>query len=446
MYINMYGCDRYGYQSLPSPEDVFLTGAKLENAEVDNLLRFDCTAPRALGWAAATYFVTLIVFGGIVLPTVLIGLVSVVFEKTTGRVQAETLVEIQLDSVLDRLELWYPDLDLQVAVDQLREVFHILDHSGEGTLDYYEARPFLHHIISHYISQDVTEAQTDLIVSAVLDANSDDRINFAEFVWLVALARYQYNQEDNTDDVDDVNTNRGNDDFDDADLEDESIIVVEIEVRRCGSRSIRNSGNDIVLEGPFREGRKVVDRRLGQIAALEEELGELVQEGRLEQARSQKRELEIERVRSNVRQLVFHEEDDLPTLLDARLQYIDQQEDLKALFASIGLAEFSGLSGGQSHHQPQRRASMVAASTRRPSIVGVLEQVRQRRPSVATATAADGNSRRRPSAVGGAHHHERRRSSYGGVPWPESHHANGLQTDRAPRPRRPSIRHAINET
>ena len=44
-------------------------------------LGMPCTKPYAMGWWAAAYFLVIVVFGALVLPTVLIGVVTVTFQE-----------------------------------------------------------------------------------------------------------------------------------------------------------------------------------------------------------------------------------------------------------------------------------------------------------------------------------------------------------------------------
>lgn len=177
MYINMYGCNHFGYTYGPRPE--------LE------LLRFSCTSPKALGWVSALFFITLVVFGGLVLPAVLIGLVSVVYEKTTNGLQAKMLVDIQCSEVMRSAQGWFPNMDLQRAARELRELFSMLDYTDAGFLDYADAKPFLVHMINLYLSEHVSEDQTDLMFSAILDVNGDQHINFAEFLWFIFMVYHR---------------------------------------------------------------------------------------------------------------------------------------------------------------------------------------------------------------------------------------------------------------
>ena len=103
----------------------------------------ECEEPTAFGWAAAAYFVMLVIYGAIVLPTVLISLVSVAFEHQTQRSEEEALVEAQVDDVVEQAREWFPHVDFRSALKRLRIVFDMLDFDNTGSLDFEEARPFL---------------------------------------------------------------------------------------------------------------------------------------------------------------------------------------------------------------------------------------------------------------------------------------------------------------
>ena len=67
MYVNMYGCSRFGY---PFNE-------------------VECRNSRAFGWVAALYFVSLILFGAWMLPTVIIGITTIAFAESTEEIKEE---------------------------------------------------------------------------------------------------------------------------------------------------------------------------------------------------------------------------------------------------------------------------------------------------------------------------------------------------------------------
>ena len=69
MYIAMFGCDLY-----PAGYDMVSRG-------------IHCEQPVAAGWMGAFLLLFIIIFGAYVLPTVLIGIVSISFEEATRRSQ-----------------------------------------------------------------------------------------------------------------------------------------------------------------------------------------------------------------------------------------------------------------------------------------------------------------------------------------------------------------------
>ena len=67
MYVNMYGCERYGYP----------------------FTKVECQNPRAFGWISALYFCSLILVGAWMLPTVIIGITTIAFAESTEELKEE---------------------------------------------------------------------------------------------------------------------------------------------------------------------------------------------------------------------------------------------------------------------------------------------------------------------------------------------------------------------
>ena len=101
MWINILGCHVYA-----AADDARALGGGLgDDAEAPSsfgLLRYGydegrlarpCTRSGAqgFGWIAAAYFVFMVVLGGLVLPTVLIGIISVAFDDATRLVRLDAL-------------------------------------------------------------------------------------------------------------------------------------------------------------------------------------------------------------------------------------------------------------------------------------------------------------------------------------------------------------------
>ena len=84
LYINMLGCDEFGYGELA----------------------LGCNEPRALGWYAVCYVLVVVVLGGMVMPTVLLGVISIAFDESTGALKQESLELEAVGKVMARAHSW----------------------------------------------------------------------------------------------------------------------------------------------------------------------------------------------------------------------------------------------------------------------------------------------------------------------------------------------------
>jgi len=177
LYANMYGCDRYGYF----------------NIKGEPTMARSCNNPVALGWLAAAYFVILVVLGGLVLPTVLIGVISIEFEDSNHKIIHEMASEGMIKRIIQQASDWSTPHGHQLLpveeIPLLRTVYDTLDVDGEDGLDKAEIVPFIKHITRVYVGDEMTEKDIDEMFD-VIDVSGDGEVNFAEFLWfLVAVKR-----------------------------------------------------------------------------------------------------------------------------------------------------------------------------------------------------------------------------------------------------------------
>ena len=176
MYINMYGCDRYGYV------DVY--GNAAASADV-----YHCSDPAPAGWWAAVYFVFVVIYGGLVMQTVLIGVVSIAFTDSVANVSESVKTEAMMAKVLARCARWYPD-SLAERVDALRAVFAELDQDESGAIDVRELGPFIKFFMEHYLDQkDVPYEHVEEMFYA-LDVDNSADVNLAEFLWFMLACNH----------------------------------------------------------------------------------------------------------------------------------------------------------------------------------------------------------------------------------------------------------------
>ena len=86
LYVAVFGCDGY-------------PGAYDYTAQNGNST---CRDPQAFGWIAAILLFAIAVFGAYVLPTVLIGIVSIKFDQASSNNQAAHLMQQQKDHVVSQ--------------------------------------------------------------------------------------------------------------------------------------------------------------------------------------------------------------------------------------------------------------------------------------------------------------------------------------------------------
>mmetsp|Transcript_4811 Transcript_4811/g.8726 ORF Transcript_4811/g.8726 Transcript_4811/m.8726 type:complete len:950 (+) Transcript_4811:212-3061(+) len=155
MYINMYGCDKYGY-----------TG-------IENL----CHNPTAFKSVATIFFVVFTLIGALVLMTLFIGVVTTSMEEATQTQKEQQEKQAVLDKVVETHNI---DQKTLMAYDT---VFKMLDLDESGKIEEEELRFGLASIGK---LPNETELQRML---SVVDEDNSGEIDFVEFVRFMRIVR-----------------------------------------------------------------------------------------------------------------------------------------------------------------------------------------------------------------------------------------------------------------
>lgn len=158
MYINFYGCDKYGYTD-------------------DEWLVDKCTKPHASTYTSMLYSFVFVLIGGLVLLTLFIGVVTTSMEEATEQQRQDEEVQQRVLDVARR-----ENLDAG-AMNKLKLVFNKLDLDGGGTIEEDELRHGLRSI-GRDISNDMMSELMDLV-----DEDKSGSIDLAEFVEFVVLLK-----------------------------------------------------------------------------------------------------------------------------------------------------------------------------------------------------------------------------------------------------------------
>lgn len=149
MYINMYGCDLFGYDDFPEL----------------------CTTPQPQFLWTALYFMVFILLGALVLLTLFIGVVATSMEEATHEQEEAKIVE-------DKVAIIAKDNDLsRSTIEHYKEVFEYIDLNDGNFLEIDELRLGLK-----------TAGRTDISdihfqkLWAMVDADGSGGIDFSEFL------------------------------------------------------------------------------------------------------------------------------------------------------------------------------------------------------------------------------------------------------------------------
>ena len=120
MRINIYGCDVY-----PS-----LSGYPLSP-------EYPCEDPKAFGYLGAIFVGIIVVLGGMILPTMFIGVMSIKFEQSTQKFSNEVADRLELAS---HIAILREDIEVSEFFDSekigiLDAIFKLMDINGQGRLD-----------------------------------------------------------------------------------------------------------------------------------------------------------------------------------------------------------------------------------------------------------------------------------------------------------------------
>ena len=157
MYINMHGCDQYGYSEMPHK----------------------CTNPKALGVWSAIYFVVFVVIGGLVLLTLFIGVVTTSMDEAQSRQKEEAEIEEKIQELQSEKGINPQEIEVY------RKIFVMLDLDGGGTIEEEELRVGL---------ESIGKTPTDEELRAMLkqvDEDESGEIDLAEFVVFMVNLKLQ---------------------------------------------------------------------------------------------------------------------------------------------------------------------------------------------------------------------------------------------------------------
>jgi len=161
MYINQFGCDKYGYD-----------GTAWNGVPA----RSECVAPQAWGFIAVAYFVGFVLVASLVLLNLFIGVITASMETSKKEMDAEQELQKQVQSLQEEQQLDGGKMSVY------REVFMMLDLDTSGALDKDELRMGL-----KAVDKSPTDEELDFMLELV-DTDASGEIDYVEFIQFMVNA------------------------------------------------------------------------------------------------------------------------------------------------------------------------------------------------------------------------------------------------------------------
>ena len=200
MYMNVVGCDEYGYsQGFPTTANTSITvypdyapyaadGVTRVGQVVVGTAARDCFDPQPMGWLAVGYFVCVLLLGGMVMPTVLIGVISIAFEDATKQIAERRLAEKCVQRVLELGDSWLPGEGkfpflTETQFNTVRSLFADVDFDDDGNIDEDEMTPFLEYLADEFLGgHEILRIHT---MFEHIDTSGDGKLQWPEFLWFI---------------------------------------------------------------------------------------------------------------------------------------------------------------------------------------------------------------------------------------------------------------------
>ena len=171
LYLAMFGCDKFPSYDFTNKNP-----------------NMKCKTPHAFGWVGAFMFVLVVLVGAFVLPTVLIGIVSIKFDEASR--YADTLRGLRKDEgrILEEAKESIPGFFTVERLDTIRKLFDLLDADATLNLDDFQLASFYHYAFAKLYGVDLRADQCESLFHC-MDRNTDGIIGFSEFVYFIAILK-----------------------------------------------------------------------------------------------------------------------------------------------------------------------------------------------------------------------------------------------------------------
>eukprot|EP00615_Pteridomonas_danica_P006514 CAMPEP_0114328932 /NCGR_PEP_ID=MMETSP0101-20121206/736_1 /TAXON_ID=38822 ORGANISM="Pteridomonas danica, Strain PT" /NCGR_SAMPLE_ID=MMETSP0101 /ASSEMBLY_ACC=CAM_ASM_000211 /LENGTH=413 /DNA_ID=CAMNT_0001458419 /DNA_START=2049 /DNA_END=3287 /DNA_ORIENTATION=+ len=159
----------------------------------------DCHDNYSAGFMGGVVLLIFMLLGAYILPTVLIGIVSIEFFVARKRMQEYDIIEVEMETSDARSMRENPMFFTKDRCRLLRALFIRLDADGEMKLDMQEITPFFHYVFDKCFGVDLDRQQVEALFH-LMDVDFDVYVGYEEFIsFFSTIKRMEYlHQQDPT--------------------------------------------------------------------------------------------------------------------------------------------------------------------------------------------------------------------------------------------------------
>jgi len=172
LYIAMFGCKGY-----PGGYD-FLAGHENSN----------CESSKAFGGVGALVLILVTILGAYILPTVLIGIVSIKFDHSSKMFEVRREEKAAMLKHLEEAKRNLPTFFSHERTAAIVKVFRTLNSGGQHTLDQAEISPFFHYAVDLLFQVQLEPSQCETLFY-LLDSSKSTEIGLGEFITFISILK-----------------------------------------------------------------------------------------------------------------------------------------------------------------------------------------------------------------------------------------------------------------
>jgi Ca2+-binding EF-hand superfamily protein len=173
LYLAVFGCANY-------PAYDYSENNPNMNCKKDKSFGF--------GWIGAVIISAIVLIGAYVLPTVLIGIVSIKFDEATTYFETARVMRQNTARVVAKTREELPDLLTNARLDDCRTLFDQLDADSSLTLDFRALAPFYHYTFAKLFGVELSPDQGESLYQS-MDTNGNADVSFDEFIHFIATIK-----------------------------------------------------------------------------------------------------------------------------------------------------------------------------------------------------------------------------------------------------------------